>query len=67
MSIHATPSRDFMIEFVRERGAKAAYGPKWKMSNAKTIKMLQSLTPQEYMRRCGCDNADESGNCQGHA
>lgn len=66
-SIHVPPTREFMIEFVREHGAKVAYGERWKKSDAETIKYLESLTPQQYMRGCGCDNADEQGMCLGHA
>jgi hypothetical protein len=66
MSLHIPPTRQYMIAFVRERGAKMAYGKTWPLSDADTIAQLSALTDVEYMRQCGCDHCDAEGNCLGH-
>lgn len=64
--MHAFPTRAYMIELVRTRGARTAYGPTWTPSDVETIAMLKSLSDAEYATRCGCDHHDEQGNCLGH-
>ena len=64
--MHIFPTRQFMIAFVHDHGAKLAYGPKWKLSDKATIAYLKWLSDADYATQCGCNHHDERGNCLGH-
>lgn len=66
MGRHIPPTRESVIWLVERDGPKAIFGPRWRKSKAETLRLLRAMSDQEYMRQCGCDNADEQGNCMGH-
>ena len=63
--MHIAPTRDFVLEMVRTRGARAVYGPDWPHSDAKTIARLEAY-PYTVLIPQDCDHHDADGHCLGH-
>jgi hypothetical protein len=64
--MHLPPSREYVLEAIREGGATAVYGATWPHDDAATIAKIETLTDRDWAAQFGCDHCDDSGNCLGH-
>ncbi|MBA2305739.1 MAG: hypothetical protein H0W08_24330 [Acidobacteria bacterium] len=63
--LHVPPTRQYVIDMVRARGARALYGATWPHSDGETLERLMAY-PYEYLVAKGCDHHDDRGRCLGH-
>jgi hypothetical protein len=66
LRMHIFPARWFVIETIRDRGARAVYGPAWPLTDRQTLTQVLAISDRDWASRYGCDHCTVNGDCLGH-